>query len=224
MAALLTNERFAGQADGTGVTTATLTNWDTSSGSGTLTQHYNNYIYPGCSAMVSLAETASRYAVLQSASSAARGVSWIGWMFQPPAVNAFVAELRATTTAVAAQVRLDTNGAYQMRNGTSAVGTAIPAPVGLHRIDWFVDSGATTQTITVYDYNQIASTDTARAHGTSSATYTTGTIDFNRIGNIGAVAGGMYYAWSAVNIDNAALPAPTFFLPSPSRPRTFVMA
>ena len=48
------------------------------------------------------------------------------------------------------------------------------------------------------------------ALGTFSHTYAGSTIDYTRIGNIAAVAGGMSFAWTCVNVDNAVMPTPTF--------------
>lgn len=220
MASLLTDDRFAGQADGTVVATGTLTNWDAASGTGTLTQHHTGFIRPGITCIASIGETASKYAVSQDGSGTARGVSFVGMMTDVPAVSAYIAQLRATTTGTACELQLSTTGGLRMRNVNTGVGSTIQLPVGPHRVDWFVDSVGLTQTLTIYDWANIDSTDTNRSVGTTSGSYTTGTVDYTRIGNIAATAGGMWYAWTAVNIDDAALPAPTLLRVKPSSRRS----
>jgi len=226
MAALITREVFGGQTHGTVPTTSTIANLDAVQGSGTLLQHVTSpNVIGGGTALAALAETASKYCVWQKASRAFTGITFIGLMTDLPGATAFVFELRATSTSVAAQLKLDTAGGLQPRNGTTAVGSTLQLPLGQRfRIDWSCAVSGTTQTLRLYTGNKIDSTDTNDAEASTSGTYTSGNMDYVRVGNIAAVAGGVSFLWTEMSVDDAVIPAPTFLLPRAARPPAVMAA
>lgn len=215
MAALITRERFSGQTHGTVPTTSTVANLDATQGTGVLTQHITSpNVIGGGTALGCLAETASKYLVWQKASRAFTGVTFIGLLTAVPGATSFIAELRATSTSVAAQLKLDTSGGLQPRNATTAVGSALQLPIGQpFRVDWTCAVSGTTQTLRLYTGRKIDSTSTGDAEQSTSGTYTSGNMDYVRIGNIAAVAGGVSFLWTELSVDDAAIPSPTFILP-----------
>jgi len=213
MAALISRELFGGQTHGTVLGNTTVASADTSSGAGTLTQHVTSpNVVGGGTGLASLGETASKYAVWQKAGRAFTGISFIGLMLALPGATAFVAELRTTGGAVAAQLKLDTAGGLQPRNGTTAVGSTLQLPLGFpFRITWSVAVSGTTQAVALYTGRNI---DTDVAEDATSGTYGQGNHDYIRIGNIGSVAGaGLTFFWTELSADDAIIPAPTFLLP-----------
>lgn len=216
MAALVTAERFGGQANATVLGTGTAASLpDTVQGTGVLVQHSTSpTLGVGPTCLAAKAETASRYGVNQLGSRSATYWREAFMLTANVGTTCFIAELRATTTTVAAQLRINTSNQIDMRDATTAVGSALQLFVNeLVVIEWVVLVTGTAQSLRIYKGDKIDSTDTADAALSSvpgAASYTSGTMDYLRYGNIGATAGGVSWVRGEWSVDDAALPAPTF--------------
>lgn len=185
--ALEKDASFEGQANGTTVTTSTVTQFDNVLGSTATHSTARSILGTSSLRVVSAAGSwVGRYDVTARARTRLRFYLWI---VTPPDSVTIIAGVNATTT-VRAAVRLNTNRTVDLRNATSTVDTSTALNAGeWHRIDWDANNG-TGQTCRIYSGANLH-TDTASQ--TISGAYNTGTHDRITLGPVSNITGELFF-------------------------------
>jgi hypothetical protein len=204
---LIVTEDFDGQADGTTVTTSTISA-DSVSGSGAITHSTTRAITGASSLRVN--GTSTHSATWLDTARAESYVSFYFYLPSDPAANSFLAQLRDSVPAVVAQVGFTTAGELRIRNALSTVYTTSGLQNNQwYRADWYVSNTANTQRIRLYTGASLHSSNTADAtFDSGNQSYTGGDQSRTDFGAIAGVAGGWEAFGDRLRVDDASMPAP----------------
>lgn len=204
---LIVTEDFDGQADGTAVSTGTISAGAVS-GSGVMTHSTTRSITGASSLRVN--GSASNFATWTDTARAESYMSLYFYLPTDPAANSFLVQLRDSVPAVVAQIGFTTAGELRIRNALSTVYTTSGLQNNQwYRADWYVSNTANTQRIRLYTGASLHSSNTADAtFDSGDQSYTGGDQSRTDFGAIAGVAGGWEAFGDRLRVDDASMPAP----------------